>query len=195
MAKEAQKAAEDARNDAKTEIGKTNANMKTKNDNLNKRPKDSFALRDGGIDRFKEENQKLGEENLKLSEEFAKLLRIVNDMRDGIKETRAKSSDKTIQPPPPPPPPPKAKQSMPSPAKTPKRPRDEDKISPSPKKAKQSKPSPAKAKTTGKATGKATGEATGKETKRDTTPTSKLPEKETRVQSLFPSFLLATQDL
>ncbi|KAF5137625.1 hypothetical protein E5D57_001404 [Metarhizium anisopliae] len=92
-AKESKEAAENARDYTETEIGKLNANIKTKTDNLSKRIKESFALRDKEIDQLKEENKKLGEENLKLSEEFAKLLKIVNEIKDGMEETKAKSSD------------------------------------------------------------------------------------------------------
>lgn len=45
-AEESKKAAENARVYAETEIGKINANMKTKNENLSKRIKESFALGD-----------------------------------------------------------------------------------------------------------------------------------------------------
>ncbi|KID98668.1 hypothetical protein MAJ_05324, partial [Metarhizium majus ARSEF 297] len=153
-AKESKEAAENARVYAETEIGKINANMKTKNENLSKRMKESFALRDKEIGQLKEDNKKL-------SEEFAKLLKIVN-------ETKAKSSDTAMKPPPLP----KAKQ--PSPAKTPKRSLDEDKVSPSPKKPKPSKPSPGK----GEKAGEAAGKATGKTTKGESKSASQPPEEE-----------------
>ncbi|EFY96895.1 hypothetical protein X797_007041 [Metarhizium robertsii] len=110
-AKESKEAAENAREYTETEIGKLNANIKTKTDNLGKRIKESFALRDKEIDQLKEENKKLGEENLKLSKEFAKLLKIVNKIKGGIEKKRPQDEDKVS------PPPKKPKPSKPSPGK------------------------------------------------------------------------------
>ncbi|KFG80680.1 hypothetical protein MANI_017944 [Metarhizium anisopliae] len=180
-AKESKEAAENARDYAETEIGKINANMKTKDDNLSKRIKESFALRDKEINRLKEENQKLGdenrklnEENLKLSKDFARILKIVNEIKDGIEETKAKSSDTVMKPPPPA----KPKQQKLLPGKTLKRPQDEDKVLPSSKKPKPSQLLPGKGKTAEEAAEEATGKATGKATKGESKSASQPPEEE-----------------
>ncbi|KAH0594087.1 hypothetical protein MHUMG1_07925 [Metarhizium humberi] len=143
-AKESKEAAESARDYIETEIGKLNANIKTKNDSLGKRIKESFALRDKEIGRLKEENQKLGEENKKLRNK-GKAMKLppppkAKQQKPSPAKTPKPSPAKTPKPSP-------AKTPKPSPGKTPKRPQDEDKVSPSPKKPKPSKPSPEKGKT------------------------------------------------